>query len=258
MTYLTNLLLGVLNTEPPDSVNYKIAYYLIEHMSELNALSTSELAAACQVSKASISRFSRFIGLEDFLDLQVMCRYSNPPMDSKFYFKPGSDNGVNGFLERVAGNAIRLQKVVDEGVLERLAKDLHDYRKAAVFGNMQSGNVAFNLQHDLTACKKLVECFHHIPIQRSYLEAADHSNLVIIFSVTGEYFNRMFRGGGFLNRKDRPKIYMITTSELHKNLPYCDTIIELDKEYDYASANVTLQLYENLIAIKYYEYITRL
>lgn len=64
-------LFSVINTELPASIDYQIAKYLLENIQIIDISSTTSLAEQCNVSKASISRFCKKIGLNDFFELRA-------------------------------------------------------------------------------------------------------------------------------------------------------------------------------------------
>ena len=69
------VLLAELAAGRSDSTNCRIASYLLAHVQEAEDLGVEQLAAACYVSKSSISRFCREIGLEDFTELRDLLRH---------------------------------------------------------------------------------------------------------------------------------------------------------------------------------------
>lgn len=72
------MLLGVIEKEDPGSTDYIIADYILHNVYELGKCSSLELAQGCNVSKSSISRFCRNIGLEDFFTLKVLISTYQP------------------------------------------------------------------------------------------------------------------------------------------------------------------------------------
>ena len=108
--------------------------------------------------------------------------------------------------------------------IQNLVKDIYQYKKVAAFGYMQSENIALNLQFDLqTSGKILFTCIKFIN-QVEYIQNADEETLIIIFSESGTYFDRVFqRSKPFKNLKVKPKIYMIT-SNFNIFLPYVDAV----------------------------------
>lgn len=77
MAYYTKLpivLLSELAAGKEDSNNCRIARYLPERLDCLEDVSIEGLAGECFVSKATVSRFCRDIGLEDFSELRDLLR----------------------------------------------------------------------------------------------------------------------------------------------------------------------------------------
>lgn len=68
MGMLFHRLLILLNEEEADSTYYHIAVVMLQNFGVLQHYSISELAAACMVSKSTISKFIRYIGYDDFAD----------------------------------------------------------------------------------------------------------------------------------------------------------------------------------------------
>ena len=195
MNYLKVILLGVVNTEPEDSINYRIAACLLENIDAIGGYSATQIASLCNVSKAAVSRFCRHIGLEDFLDLQLMYRQFAVSNGKKFCFpeKNQSSSIVEDYFVSAINDTERLMKTIDTDVLLSLVDDLAAYKNVAAFGHMQSGNVAHTLQHDLTDANKFIFSSHRFGRQKEYILAADRQTLLIIFSSSGTYFDRMFQ-----------------------------------------------------------------
>lgn len=253
MTYLKNLIFSIVNTEQPTSGDYIIAKYLLENLGNLQVLSMTQLAKECNLSKATVSRFVRKLGLDDFMDLQYLCRYAQNTDDDKFYFALDGDDLSGGYLDAVAANASRLKQVIQKDQLESLVRDIDNYPKVAAFGHMQSSCHAMSLQCDLTSCGRYIDFYQQIQLQQDYLKQADEQTLIIIFSVSGDFLRRLTSGRALIWPKDKkPKLYLITASKVKHGRSAYDEIIELDREYSYASANVSLSLYERLIALNYY------
>ena len=175
MFNLIIILLSTLNDEPKGSNNYKIAKYMIENMRDLEEYSLTDLAQACYVSNSSISRFCRDIGLKDFNALKnQIAKFSveSARLKRKFdYEKYESSSMFQSYVKNVISNS---------------------YQKIAAFGYMQSESVACNLQFDLQTSGKLIFSCFNIKDQADYITDADENNLIIIFSESGTYFDRIF------------------------------------------------------------------
>ena len=71
MGTLLNRLLIILNNGKESSTYYHIAYILLCNYDSIADMTISEVAELCFVSKSTISKFTRHIGFEDFLQLKT-------------------------------------------------------------------------------------------------------------------------------------------------------------------------------------------
>ncbi|WP_028042861.1 MurR/RpiR family transcriptional regulator [Candidatus Stoquefichus massiliensis] len=255
MFNLMIILLSTINSEPKDSNNYKIAKFIIENIHDLEEFSLTDFAQHCYVSNSSISRFCRDIGLRDFSALKTqIARYAieHAHAKGKFDFKEfDAPTLPQSYILSVIDNLKRLYQSSFEKDLNDLVKDIHQYKNVAAFGYMQSENVALNLQYDLqTNGKILFTCIKFID-QVEYINHADEDTLIIIFSESGTYFDRVFqRTKPFKQLKNKPKIYMIT-SNFSVTLPYIDGYIRYQSRRDFASHPYPLMIITDLICVQY-------
>lgn len=255
MFNLMIILLSTINSEPIDSNNYKIAKFLIENIHDLEDITLTDLAKQCYVSNSSISRFCRDIGLNDFNALKSqVARFAieHEHAKKKYDFKSFEASSLcKSYILSVMDNLKSLYNSVIEEDIQNLVKDIYQYKKVAAFGYMQSENIALNLQFDLqTSGKILFTCIKFIN-QVEYIQNADEETLIIIFSESGTYFDRVFqRSKPFKNLKVKPKIYMIT-SNFNIFLPYVDEYIRYHSRKDYASHPYPLAAIADLICIQY-------
>lgn len=183
MNNTLTLLLGVINHSPADSINYRIADYLLHHIGEIDHLSTSYLAKQCHVSKSAISRFCKTIGLEDFLDLQLMLRSSHYLLEMSAFSYP-----FEQYVKDIKNNMTLLSAVSTS----ELITDLYRYQSVSVMGHMQSHLAASNLQYSLSQFGRFVRCSDQIQEQKEMILQARNQDLIIIFSASGKFLERLF------------------------------------------------------------------
>lgn len=255
MFNLMIILLSTINSEPKDSNNYKIAKYIIENIRFLEECTLTQLAKECYVSNSSISRFCRDIGLKDFNALKnQVARFAieHEHAKGKYDFKNFPANTLSqAYIYSVIDNLKLLSTSAMEENIKQLVKDIYQYKKVAAFGYMQSENIALNLQYDLqTNGKILFTCIKFVD-QIEYINHGDEDTLIIIFSESGTYFDRVFqRTKPFKNTASKPKIYMIT-SNFNITIPYVDRYIRYHSRNDYASHPYPLAIISDLICIQY-------
>lgn len=256
MFNLIIILLSTINSEPKDSNNYKIAKYLIENIKSLDDCTLTDLARKCYVSNSSISRFCRDIGLKDFNDLKkqvAIFPMQYKQLAEKFNFKEYDENSLShSYILSIIDNLKHMiaSSTLDNDIIS-LVNDIKNYKNVAAFGYMQSENVALNLQYDLqTSCKAIFTCIKFVD-QANYIESANSDTLIIIFSESGSYFDRVFpRKKPFKNLHTKPKICMIT-SNYAIQYPYIDMYIRYSSRNDYASHPYPLMVIADLICIQY-------
>lgn len=255
MFNLMIILLSTINSEPKDSNNYKIAKFIIENIHDLEDYTLTDLATQCYVSNSSISRFCRDIGLKDFHALKIqIARFAieHQHAKNKYDFKDFKSQSIcQSYIMSVIDNLKILSQSHIDDDMNQLVKDIYKYKKIAAFGYMQSENVALNLQYDLQTTGKIIfTCIKFID-QVDYINHADEDTLIIIFSESGTYFDRVFqRTKPFKNLKTKPKIYMIT-SNFHITLPYVDGYIRYHSRRDFASHPYPLMVISDLICVEY-------
>ena len=70
MGSLLDRLLSYVSSAPERDANYDIAVALLRNYSQLKGLALSQIADLCYTSNASISRFCRFLGMDNFKEFQ--------------------------------------------------------------------------------------------------------------------------------------------------------------------------------------------
>lgn len=247
------LLLNVINTEEEDSVNYKIAHYLLTNLGSSKYFSTNSIAESCNVSKPTVSRFCKKIGVDSFYELKYMFQDRKSDLDEKYGLVAGRENSHSYFISQAIKSMSLLNENLEVHLLNNLIEDIFKYKKVAMFGHMQSGSIAISMQHELFSSGKMVDTRIPFMAQRKYIEEATEENLIIAFSSSGTYFSRIFQNEEFFNKSDAPKMYLITTSSIKKP-SYVDHVIVLPNN-NMLESSLILECYAKLIALKYYEHL---
>lgn len=123
-----------------------------------------------------------------------------------------------------------LEKSSIEDDIKDLVDDIYEYQKVAAFGYMHSENVALNLQYDLQTSAKPVFTTIKVADQAEYITNADEKTLIILFSDSGTYFDRIFpRAKPFKHQSKKPKICLITSNK-ELDYPLCINIYAMIAE----------------------------
>lgn len=241
---------SLIKNEDHSSVNYIIASYIMENFEKLKHCSSTDLAKQCNVSKASISRFCRKIGLEDYFDLKLLINnYNNKDiLKEKYSFQSTNEDSAGEFLQLLQSKIATMADNLDRNVLKQLVEDIDNHEDIYLLGSQQSMAIAAYLQTNLLSCKKLTNCLSNYLDQKDLLLNAKKDKLIIVFSATGAFFERVLRNVKLLERKDRPIIYLITNNRVEYS--FLKQAICLGEKYDFVS-NDLLYVYASLITIEY-------
>lgn len=253
MPSIIHLLLDFINSESQNSVNCLIAKYLLSHINDMEKLSVSRIAMECNVSKATVSRFCKKIGLHDFYEFKFM--YHNNKSDTLTKYCPlviNIEDYTDNYISTIIQSLTNFKQNINKQELLNIAHDIMKYDKVGIFGHLQSGKIATSLQTLLFSNNKLVYSATAFQDQKEYILNSTDKDLIIIFSTSGRYFDRMFSRNEFLKKKNKPKIYMITNLNKPIKSQYTEHIIYVPSN-NLLSTSVMLQCYADLISLTYFQ-----
>ncbi|EOH97441.1 MurR/RpiR family transcriptional regulator [Enterococcus pallens] len=243
-------LLSILNREPADSVNFVITKYILENIKYQKKISMSDMANACNVSKASISRYSKRLGYEDYFDFQLALATYRVSKNDYFYLNAiESDDLFNNYFSKVKNQVDYLSDNLDLGEIEHLVELIKSHDNIFLMGQVSSGFAAVSLQDNLTKLGKVVRTSHDFVEQKELIETLEDDALVIVFSAGGKFFERVEPNPITMQRLKKPTIYFITIDET-KDYSYVNQTIVLGQETDYSSW-MLLNVYSDLLYLNY-------
>lgn len=241
------LLMAELASGEWDSNNAVIASWLLENLQKTEDISVEQLAKACYVSKAAISRFCREIGLEDFSELRELWREEQQAFPQCGAGLSAKEQG-SVFLQSVQDAQRLAVDTLDYPALERLICDMQGAERVVLLGLFRSANVAMNLQGDLWSLGVNTVARLTYREQAEYLQHPQPGDVVLIFSFTGAYFDFG------LPRKilhEHPKLWFIAGEpQLKEKYPGAN-VLSFDSKRDAASHPYQLQIVAGLIAQRY-------
>lgn len=243
------VLLSELAVGKEDSNNCRIARYLLDRLDHLEDVSVELLAEECFVSKSTVSRFCRDIGLEDFSELRDLLRQTEKTFTLYGEGLPPREQGQD-FCQRVRESLSLVADTMDYEALDRLAAEVHTDGRIATFGLLKAETAAISLQSDLVMLGRNAITKVSFREQMDFLTAARPEDMVIIFSYTGTYFDYglprgVLRGG--------PKVWLVTGSPdirerfQTRNLP-TGRLLTFRSKQDFVSHPYQLQMAASLIA----------
>ncbi|MEE1674834.1 MurR/RpiR family transcriptional regulator [Agarivorans aestuarii] len=156
-----------------------VADYLQHHPDKVLILSTAEIANACQVSKASVSRFFRQLGYQDHQQVCELLRqereWGQPLLTSE-----ASDTSEHSDLAAIS----QVFKQLEQIDCEALVKQISQAKRITIIGYRNSYPLALHFRQQLMQCRKQVYLLP-VPGQSMGEELAqlNDKDLVIIIGI---------------------------------------------------------------------------
>lgn len=189
-------MLHYLNTHPPDDSYSRIILFLTNNRKQAKSISIQEIAEACFVSNATISRFSRFFGFDNFVSLKHYI-HSNNEFSPNFTFRITNDSlkllevKPDIFLQNYKNSIITsLNDVIDclnMDEIDSLLKDIYNSDNIYLFGSESLFNLTQELQRGFFISDKISVTGQTIEDMERVSKVIDKNSLVIILSSFGNF-----------------------------------------------------------------------
>lgn len=180
---LAVVMLNSIAAEKADSTNSIIAQWLLAHQKEMKTMTIQEAAKGAHVGIASVSRFVRELGFEDFRELRELLTSGMDPFER-----------VEGDIPSVLMNEITaglesVRLTLDMNGVEKLVKAIGKREKIWIFSLLKGQAAATALSADLNMLGKHSRTLFTYKEQIEVLKNCSKDDLIILFSYTGDYFS---------------------------------------------------------------------
>lgn len=185
-------LLDYIDTAMQHDTNYEIATTLVKNYSKLSELSIGEIADMCFVSKASVSRFCRFMGFADFKDLRNQLEHDVLktglfPHAFVEQLSNDTEGALASYREAILLNIETTISAANIAKLPAIVDDLHDSGHVAFFSHHFLWDVGRYFQSRLTIMNRPIELYLDYSSQLASAQSLTKSSLAIICSIGGTY-----------------------------------------------------------------------
>lgn len=149
--------------------------YIIHHKKECEHLSIDELAARCNVSRSTILRFSKRLGLRGYAEFKVFLRIDNQSDSSSVIV----DNIYNGYIEMI--QQFKEYQYVD------IVKRIYDAKNLFAYGTglIQETTVQY-LKRSFSMVNKLFLDIDSLADFEGYINLFEANDVFIAISYAGE------------------------------------------------------------------------
>lgn len=252
--------LTYVNSTSSGTTYSNIAYYISNNFSKIIHMNLEELADACYVSQATISRFCRFLGFESFTHFKMECQRS---------LRDG-ERRINDIISTISqedeeyresfqryGHVIisELQQLFDTMdilQLDQLLDRIHNTEDVALFGIHRCASVIQELQFSFALKDKFVKAYAGSTHQLECARALKKDSLAIVVTSSDGFW---FEAGDVVDALASSPCYkiLLTTSREGKQADIFNEVILIGSGKARGSAYTMMNYSEAMIS----RYFTR-
>lgn len=253
MNYLFYRLVMFVNTSSKDDLNYTIADFILKNISAIANMNIVVFANTCHVSPASISRFCRKLGFDDYIHLRKECadftskklsEYVNPDM----YNRP--QIATNTYLTKAANRILEQIDIIDLKEMDKLIEDMQKASYISFFGSYFSHSIAQLIQGALFTTGKYSIAKSDLDQQIKVAETMDSHALAIVLSVRGAYLKGNRRLKNALDKSKAKKV-LITANQDPRLKEEFDQVLYISTSEDLYLGRHLLLSYCEILSTKY-------
>lgn len=257
--YLFYRLIIFLDTANENDTNYNIAWFMANNFKKVAHMGISEMAKACYVSPATISRFCRTLGYENFAHLKLECeifqknmvRYDNLARVPIDVLISDPDEATRAYTNEIVHYLNDLTNYLNWKEIDVALKLIHDMPNVAFFGTQFSHSAALHMQTDLMMLDKFSIAYMDADQQLECAKQLDKNSVAIIISVNGNYLDTGSKALHYI-KKSGAKTILITQNDTLPLIKEMDHVILLGKREGMRFGKHTLLTAIELISCRYF------
>ncbi|WP_028043180.1 MurR/RpiR family transcriptional regulator [Candidatus Stoquefichus massiliensis] len=248
-----------LDTAQENDTNYNIAWFMANNFYRIANMRISELAAECFVSPATISRFCRALGYENFAHLKQEC-YTFHSNDKKFNnlinipletMKNDPSRATREYVEQVIHYISDLPQMLDWKEIDETLRLIHDCDSVAFFGTQFSQSAALHFQTDLLMLEKFTMAYMDSSRQLDCAKELTSDSVAIIMTVNGYFTGSSFKILQYIKKSGCKVVLMTCNPELDIKIPV-DHKVLLGNSRNRKTGKHSLLTAVELMSLRYY------
>lgn len=242
----------ILQTEPENSLNRLIAQTVACHISDIDHLSTNDMARLCNISKTTFIRFCRHLGYETFAEFKYALIYNQTDTHQKYALSiEDSSLFACEYFDHLTRSIHWMKHHLDLKLLENMAQELLRRERIFLLGNAQSGNSANNLMFALLQMGKVCQV---ATIHQDHMEIISHlkpGSMVIVISNYGSFFDIFVTPDCFKDKPQNTLVYLMTCNPSLSQPEGVDHILLCNEDAGFAGGNLSIDIALELL-LQYY------
>lgn len=195
MGSMASRLLSFVNTAPVHDSNYEIAVTMLKNYTKLKKMSSGEIADLCYVSKASISRFCRFLGLESFKEFHDYLQQDfaiNADYSRQFLAMLSDDKetALSTYRDELINNIYATISPENTEMMPDIVCAMHECDHIAYFSHHFLWDIGRHFQSKMMMMGRYVEQFLDYMSQLECTRTLNKNSFAIVCSIGGSYPSR--------------------------------------------------------------------
>lgn len=221
-------LLCFIDTSNRRDMNYNIALVVLQNLEKIPTCSVNELADMCYTSIATISRFCRYFGFENFIKFKHEIKEALLKANKELCFEQEEYDRIMKqpqlLVDKVYDltiESLKMNQLMNIHDVDRICSRIYEAKKVHFFGYQFSKIVANDIQMKFMKLGKFIYSFTSRGEEDLKYSVVDQDSLAIVLSVSAN--SEQIKGMlDFLNQKNCT-ILLITSN--HKS-PYLNLVDE--------------------------------
>lgn len=248
-----------LDTAQENDTNYNIALFMANNFYRIANMRISELASECFVSPATISRFCRSLGYENYAHLKQEC-YTFHSRDKKFNnlinisletMKDNPQKATQDYVHQVIDYVSDLPRVLNWKEIDATLKLIHDCHSVAFFGTQFSQSAALHFQTDLLMLEKFTMAYMDSSRQLDCAKSLNKKSVAIIITINGYFTGSGHKILQYIKKSGCKVVLMTCNPDLNLEVPVDHCILMGDKQNRKTGKHSLLTTIE-LMSLRYY------
>lgn len=253
--------LTYVNSTSSGTTYSNIAYYISNNFSKITQMNLEELADACYVSQATISRFCRFLGFESFTHFKMECQRSLRDGERRINdivttISQGDEAFRKSFKrygDVIIEELSNLMDTMDVAQLDALLERIHNTEDVALFGIHRCASVIQELQFSFALKDKFVKAYAGSTHQLECARALKKDSLAIVVTSADGFW---FEAHDVVDELAHSPCYkiLLTTSLDRKHDEIFDEVILIGSGQERGSAYTMMNYSESMISRYFTKY----
>lgn len=183
---LLHSLFTIINENEVHDTSHVLAQYFLDHYQELNLVNIYEVAESCYVSRASVRRFCKSLGYDNFADMKS--EFSLYDIHYESYLTFAQKENHRQLLTSSINNMIaELDKRMDTREVYNIAKRMKQSERVIFLASGPPAGVIREFQQAMLFNRKIINLVTDLRADNPLLQHSNENDYIITISNTGTF-----------------------------------------------------------------------